>query len=77
VNFLGCVLVGGCVWTILGFLYGLKEEFYGEIKCEFVKFWIEKETMKACFRLLLGENKGESNKRHSNQHIARLKSLKQ
>ena len=27
VDFLGCVLVGDCVWAILGMLYGLKEEF--------------------------------------------------
>ena len=38
VEFLGCILVGDYVWAILGILCGLKEEFYGEIKCGFVGF---------------------------------------
>ena len=35
-EFLGCVLIRNCVWANLGFFCGLKEGFYGEVKCEFL-----------------------------------------
>ena len=45
-EFFGCILVGNCVWVILGVPCGLKEEFYGEIKCGILGFWIEKQAWK-------------------------------
>jgi len=42
-EFLGYVLARDYVWAIFGFFYGLKEGFCGEIKCECLEFWIEKQ----------------------------------
>lgn len=43
-EFLDCVLVGGLCLGYFGAFCGLKEGFYGEIKCGFLGFWIEKKT---------------------------------
>ena len=38
VKFLGYVLARDCVWAILRFFCGLKEESYREVKCGFLEF---------------------------------------
>ena len=48
VEFLGCILVRNCVWIILRYFCGLKEGFYGEVKCAFLGFLIETESMEEC-----------------------------
>jgi len=70
--------VFGLCLGYFGVVCGLKkrEAFFGEIICRFLGFWIERKNGRG-FVLLLGDNKGESRRRHSNQHIARMKNLKQ